>query len=190
VPAPRRPPWQAGRHGHRPAAPGPPAAPVTSRAQLRRAALDLAETLAREDGSFAVAGRRFAALDGGAVVLCLAAGDLAEFRAAFAEAVVADAGVRLDLARIDGQRLNHWVRRAWLAQAPPGLVARAAAADAAVAGGVGDLPKGIGGPASRALANAGITTLAQVAGMSDAALLAMHGVGPKAVRVLRAALAG
>jgi predicted flap endonuclease-1-like 5' DNA nuclease len=36
--------------------------------------------------------------------------------------------------------------------------------------------------------NAGITTLDQVAELSDAELGAMHGVGPKAVRVLREAL--
>jgi hypothetical protein len=36
---------------------------------------------------------------------------------------------------------------------------------------------------------AGITTLAQVAAVTDAELLAMHGVGPRAVRILREALA-
>ncbi|GGL17411.1 hypothetical protein [Planomonospora parontospora] len=37
-------------------------------------------------------------------------------------------------------------------------------------------------------AGAGLTTLAQVAGLTEAELLAMHGVGPKAVRILREAL--
>jgi uncharacterized protein YdhG (YjbR/CyaY superfamily) len=41
----------------------------------------------------------------------------------------------------------------------------------------------------RALAAAGYTHLAQIAPLPDAALLALHGVGPKAVRLLRAALA-
>jgi predicted flap endonuclease-1-like 5' DNA nuclease len=59
---------------------------------------------------------------------------------------------------------------------------------AAVPGEVGDLPKGIGRPATRALAGAGITTLAQVAALTDAELLAMHGVGPRAVHVLRETL--
>ena len=49
----------------------------------------------------------------------------------------------------------------------------------------GDLPRAIGRPATRALANAGITTMAQVAALSDADLAALHGVGPKAVRILR-----
>lgn len=50
------------------------------------------------------------------------------------------------------------------------------------------LPAGIGTPALRALAAAGLTDLHQIAAVSDDALLALHGVGPKAVRLLRAAL--
>jgi hypothetical protein len=52
---------------------------------------------------------------------------------------------------------------------------------------IGDLPP-IGRPANSALLLAGITTLAQVATHSRRELLAMHGVGPKAVRILDAAL--
>ncbi|NKR99168.1 hypothetical protein GS473_21900 [Rhodococcus hoagii] len=48
----------------------------------------------------------------------------------------------------------------------------------------GDLPAGIGRPATRALAQAGITTLEAVAQHSTKDLLALHGVGPKALRVL------
>ncbi|MFN8040357.1 MAG: hypothetical protein U0Q07_14185 [Acidimicrobiales bacterium] len=51
-----------------------------------------------------------------------------------------------------------------------------------------DLPK-IGAPATRALAAIGITHLEQVAGHSEAELLALHGVGPRAVRILGDALA-
>ena len=51
-----------------------------------------------------------------------------------------------------------------------------------------DLPK-IGRPATQALAVIGVTTLAQVARMSEKELLALHGVGPNAVRILREALA-
>ena len=51
-----------------------------------------------------------------------------------------------------------------------------------------DLPKGVSNPARRALASAGITRLEQVAGRSEAELLALHGFGPKAIRVLREAL--
>lgn len=43
-------------------------------------------------------------------------------------------------------------------------------------------------PATRALAAAGITRLAQLTKLKEAELLRMHGVGPKAVRILRAAL--
>ncbi|MEO3769242.1 DNA-binding protein [Micromonospora sp. B9E7] len=53
---------------------------------------------------------------------------------------------------------------------------------------VGDLPP-IGRPANSALLEAGITTLAQVATHSRRDLLAVHGVGPKAVDILAAALA-
>lgn len=50
---------------------------------------------------------------------------------------------------------------------------------------VGDLPYAIGKTASRELAAAGITSLSEVARRSDAELLSIHGVGPKAVRILR-----
>ena len=47
----------------------------------------------------------------------------------------------------------------------------------------------IGKPAARALAAIGITSLDQVAGKSEPELLALHGVGPKAIRILREGLA-
>lgn len=50
-----------------------------------------------------------------------------------------------------------------------------------------DLPP-IGRPATSALLEAGITTLAQVAASSRRDLLAMHGVGPRAIRLLAEAL--
>ena len=50
------------------------------------------------------------------------------------------------------------------------------------------LPKGIGAPATRALTLAGYTELAQLAGVPARQLLALHGVGPRAVRLLREAL--
>ena len=49
------------------------------------------------------------------------------------------------------------------------------------------LPK-IGAPATRALFAVGITSLADVRRFSLAELAALHGVGPKAVRLLREAL--
>nr|WP_231972315.1 hypothetical protein [Nocardiopsis alborubida] len=52
----------------------------------------------------------------------------------------------------------------------------------------GDLPRGIGAPATRAPAEAGLTTLEQVAALTEAELSALHGVGPEAVRILREAM--
>ena len=49
------------------------------------------------------------------------------------------------------------------------------------------LPK-IGRPATTALANIGITTLADVAAYGRANLLQLHGIGPKALRLLDEAL--
>ena len=51
----------------------------------------------------------------------------------------------------------------------------------------GALPR-IGAPATRALTAAGLTTLKQVSGTTERKLLAMHGVGPRAIRILREAL--
>ena len=49
-------------------------------------------------------------------------------------------------------------------------------------------PPGLSRPALRALDAAGYTKLAQLKEVPDSALLAMHGFGPKAIGVLRAAL--
>jgi hypothetical protein len=43
----------------------------------------------------------------------------------------------------------------------------------------------LGAPARRALATAGLTTWDAVDAAPDADLLALHGLGPKAVRLLR-----
>jgi len=51
-----------------------------------------------------------------------------------------------------------------------------------------DLPKNIGKPATRALQGAGIRTLEDLAGRTEEELLALHGVGPKAMKVLAQAL--
>ena len=50
-------------------------------------------------------------------------------------------------------------------------------------------PKGVSQPAQRALATAGIENLAQLTAISEAELLKLHGMGPKAIRHLREALA-
>ena len=52
---------------------------------------------------------------------------------------------------------------------------------------LGMLPK-IGAPATRALHNAGYTTLRDLAGVPRARLAALHGVGPKALRILQESL--
>jgi uncharacterized protein YdhG (YjbR/CyaY superfamily) len=46
----------------------------------------------------------------------------------------------------------------------------------------------IGAPATRALAAIGITQLSQLSSLSEAALADLHGVGPKAIRILHEAL--
>ncbi len=53
---------------------------------------------------------------------------------------------------------------------------------------IGGLPKGIGAPATRALIGAGYTDLSQLAGVPASELKALHGMGPKALRLLQEAL--
>ena len=50
------------------------------------------------------------------------------------------------------------------------------------------LPTGLGAPATRALLAAGYTDLRRLAGVPEAELAQLHGVGPKALTRLRAAL--
>jgi replicative superfamily II helicase len=52
-----------------------------------------------------------------------------------------------------------------------------------------ELPKHIGQPAFRALTGAGYRRLEQLTEVSEGELLKLHGVGPKAIRLLREALA-
>ncbi|MFJ9499198.1 helix-hairpin-helix domain-containing protein [Brevibacillus centrosporus] len=52
-----------------------------------------------------------------------------------------------------------------------------------------ELPKGLAKPAQRALAQAGFFRLEQLAKVSEAELLKLHGMGPKTMGQLRAALA-
>ena len=47
----------------------------------------------------------------------------------------------------------------------------------------------IGAPATAALESVGITTLELVAGRPARRLLSLHGVGPRAIRILQEALA-
>ena len=50
------------------------------------------------------------------------------------------------------------------------------------------LPRNIGAPATRALTAAGYTNLSQLANVPLAELKKLHGVGPKALRLLQEAL--
>ncbi|GAA0445645.1 hypothetical protein Acor_75810 [Acrocarpospora corrugata] len=50
-----------------------------------------------------------------------------------------------------------------------------------------DFPK-VGAPAGRALANAGYTHLEQLTDVTEAELLRLHGMGPKAIGILRETL--
>jgi len=50
------------------------------------------------------------------------------------------------------------------------------------------LPKGIPQPAIRALASVGVTRLNQIARFTEGELLALHGMGPKAIGIIKAAM--
>ncbi len=52
-----------------------------------------------------------------------------------------------------------------------------------------DFPPAIGQPATRALVGAGYRRLEDLRGIDPKALLALHGFGPKAGRLIKAALA-
>ena len=49
-------------------------------------------------------------------------------------------------------------------------------------------PKGVSAPATRALVEAGYTNVSELAGVSKAELQKLHGMGPKALRLLQEAL--
>jgi hypothetical protein len=49
-------------------------------------------------------------------------------------------------------------------------------------------PKGVAKPAIRALASAGFTRLDQLAGASEKQIATLHGMGPKALEILRTTL--
>ncbi len=53
-----------------------------------------------------------------------------------------------------------------------------------------NLPPGISAPARRALASADIETLEQCTTRTESELLKLHGMGPKAMSIIRSALTG
>ena len=163
---------------------------MTTAAQLRKTA-ERHAGVRTEGTSYVVEGVTIASLDDdGRLHLHLPAAEATDMASQHDDAEVLDDGVRVPIANVGGQGLNYWVQRAWLHAIPADLAERSRAAAGVEPGEVGDLPAAIGRPATRALAGAGIRTLTQVGSMSDAELLALHGVGPKAVRLLREAIAG
>jgi hypothetical protein len=54
--------------------------------------------------------------------------------------------------------------------------------------GESDLPAGMAAPARRALAGAGYQRLAQLSKVTEAEIKQLHGIGPNALKLLRAAL--
>lgn len=170
---------------------------MTTLSQLRKAALALPEV---EEGThvgmvaFVVRGKGFASVTKDSLVqlrLPDAAVDAAAVAHPSGERLLRGdrvIGFRAPLADVDGQALNALVRAAWFSRAPKRLASALIAAEDGTDR-PGDLPAGIGQPATRALRGAGLGTLDQVATRSAAELLALHGVGPKAVRILGETLA-
>lgn len=161
---------------------------MTTLAQLRKAALAQPGTqeVATDGGvGFEVEGILFASAVRGTATLHLTPADTVELLPQESAATPTDTGVRVVLSDINGMALNYWVRRAWLAQAPPLLRERANTGADAGDGRVGDLPRELGNPATRALVGDGIDTLAALSRRTEAEVAALHGVGPAALAVLR-----
>lgn len=172
---------------------------MTTVAQFRKAALALPEV---EEGArfgrvaFRVRGKPFASVgDNGTIHLSMAHDDAERTlaRVTAAEPLTRAGkriGVSVPRAAVNGMELNALVVKAWSSRAPKRLVAawREASRGRAPAG-PDALPKSIGKPATQALLVAGVRSLTDVAGRTEAELLALHGVGPKAVRLLGEALA-
>jgi hypothetical protein len=52
-----------------------------------------------------------------------------------------------------------------------------------------DLPEGLAAPVRRALAQAGLTRIEQFSALTEAEVSQLHGMGPKAIDLIRRALA-
>lgn len=171
---------------------------MTTVAQLRKAALSLPATA---EGThfgmvaFTVANKGFVSLTKDGVAQLHMTGEhiqqvLDRFPAA--EPLTRSGktiGVRVSLADVNGMELNNLVYKAWLSRAPKRLAAAHRDAESGMApAGPDALPKSIGKPATRALLGVGVRTLADVADKTEKELLALHGVGPRAVKILAQAL--
>jgi hypothetical protein len=172
---------------------------MTTLAQVRKAALALAEveeTTHFGMVAFKVRGKGFASVtkDKAWLQVNLEASDAENVigEIAGAELILrSDAviGVKVPLGGINGMQSNALVYRAWLARAPKKLARVESSAATADVGSVGDLHASIGRPATRALAGAGLSTLKLLSTWTKAAVLDLHGVGPKAVDLLERAMA-
>ncbi|MGH8881903.1 MAG: hypothetical protein ACRD0P_31900 [Stackebrandtia sp.] len=177
---------------------------MTTKAQLRKAALRMPETEERTHFgmvAFCVRDRGFASVTGeGEVQLQLPEARVREF---LNDHGVGEPlhrkdtliGLRVPLADVNGMVLNALVRAAWLHRAPRRLAEQLDHAPRRPAGRLDnadpetdDLPAAIGNPAKRALREAGVTSLRQVASWTADQLLDLHGVGPRAVTALTRAL--
>lgn len=171
---------------------------MTTINQVRKAALGLPETEETTHFgmvAFAVRGKGFASVTEAGIVQLYLPGPVADevlARHPGWERLVrmgTPIGVSVPLGDVNGQELNALVRASWASRAPKRLAASLAAVDAGEVPDTSDLPPAIGRAATRALLNAGVITLDDVATRSESELLALHGLGPKAVRVLADALA-
>lgn len=166
---------------------------MTNLQQVRKAATAMPEVKeAKEDSrvSFTVRRKPFAVVADGELTVWLPEGRATEVRADHPEATVAQRagspyGIRIPLAAINGMNSNALIRDAWTHRAPQSLSRPMTGAGP----NEHDLPTDIGRPAIRALTAAGITTLDDVAAKTKGELLDLHGVGPRAVRVLEGRLA-
>ncbi len=170
---------------------------MTSRKILRNAALtfpDVAEEHRASKVVYSIRGRPFAALTSqGTVELHLPDDEARTAIAAYPSAErLMHAGRQIGFAAplrdVGGQHLWSLTLAAWKHRAPKPLAAELTAIIESGEHPDSDLPAGIGKAATRALLTAGLTTLDKVATRSETELLEMHGVGPKAVRILADAL--
>ncbi len=165
---------------------------MTTARQVRKAALELPEAeerTAAEAVTYSVRNKVFVSVADGVAAIKLPdeviAGALEDHPSAErVEYRGASSGFRISLADINGQHLNGLVRQAWISRAPKNLAAALVEADSGAVPSDSDLPTSIGKPATRALLGAGVVTLDDVAARSAAELAALHGVGPKALRIL------
>lgn len=98
-------------------------------------------------------------------------------------------GFRVPLADVNGQLLHRLMYLAWDHRAPKRLAAALRDARDGKRPDDCDLPTEIGKPATRALLGAGIFTMDDVAARTKTSLADLHGVGPKALRILEQGLA-